>query len=61
MTAILRVTTCGSIDAGKSTLIGRPPAETGSVAEDLLDIAYRHLDLPSGRRPTTSTSVVGAC
>jgi len=87
MTPILRVIACGSVDDGKSTLIGRLLAETGSVPEDLLDfarrtrrggstisagevdyslltdgleaeheqgitidVAYRHLDLPSGRR-----------
>jgi bifunctional enzyme CysN/CysC len=78
---------CGSVDDGKSTLIGRLLAETGSVPEDQLetarrvrragsvipigevdftlltdgleaereqgitiDVAYRHLLLPSGRR-----------
>jgi bifunctional enzyme CysN/CysC len=87
MTAILRVVACGSVDDGKSTLIGRLLAETGSVPQDLLDfarrtrrggstipagevdyslltdgleaeheqgitidVAYRHMDLPSGRR-----------
>jgi bifunctional enzyme CysN/CysC len=87
MTAILRVVACGSVDDGKSTLIGRLLAETGSVPDDMLDharrtrrggstiapgeidyslltdgleaeheqgitidVAYRHLDLPSGRR-----------
>jgi bifunctional enzyme CysN/CysC len=84
---ILRVVACGSVDDGKSTLIGRLLAETGSVPDDQLDyarrtrrggstvaagevdyslltdglaaeheqgitidVAYRHLDLPSGRR-----------
>ena len=87
MVPILRVIACGSVDDGKSTLIGRLLAETGSVAVDLLDfarrarrggstiaagevdyslltdgleaeheqgitidVAYRQLDLPSGRR-----------
>ena len=87
MTPILRVIACGSVDDGKSTLIGRLLAETGSVPDDLLDfarrtrrggstvaagevdyslltdgleaeheqgitidVAYRHLYLPSGRR-----------
>jgi bifunctional enzyme CysN/CysC len=87
MAPILRVIACGSVDDGKSTLIGRLLAETGSVPDDLLDfarrtrrggstvpagevdyslltdgleaeheqgitidVAYRHLDLPSGRR-----------
>ena len=85
--AVLRVIACGSVDDGKSTLIGRLLAETGSVADDQLDfarrtrrggstiaagevdyslltdgleaeheqgitidVAYRQLDLPSGRR-----------
>jgi bifunctional enzyme CysN/CysC len=84
---VLRVLACGSVDDGKSTLIGRLLAETGSVPEDQLayarrtrrggstvppgevdyslltdglaaeheqgitiDVAYRHLDLPAGRR-----------
>lgn len=84
---IVRVVACGSVDDGKSTLIGRLLAETDSVPDDLLDyarttrrggsvvppgevdfslltdgleaehaggitidVAYRHLYLPSGRR-----------
>jgi bifunctional enzyme CysN/CysC len=84
---LIRVVACGSVDDGKSTLIGRLLAETGSVPEDQLetarrvrragsvipvgevdftlltdgleaereqgitiDVAYRHLLLPSGRR-----------
>src|SRR5213083_2801422 len=84
---LLRFIACGSVDDGKSTLIGRLLAETGSVPDDQLDyarrtrrggstvpagevdyslltdgleaeheqgitidVAYRHLDLPSGRR-----------
>lgn len=84
---IVRVVACGSVDDGKSTLIGRLLAETTSVPDDLLDqvrrtrrggstipigepdfslltdglegeqsqgitidVAYRHLYLPSGRR-----------
>ena len=85
--SVVRLIACGSVDDGKSTLIGRLLAETGSVPEDQLDyarrtrrggstvpagevdyslltdgleaeheqgitidVAYRHLDLPSGRR-----------
>jgi bifunctional enzyme CysN/CysC len=85
--SVLRLIACGSVDDGKSTLIGRLLAETGSVPDDQLDyarrtrrggstvpvgevdyslltdgleaeheqgitidVAYRHLDLPSGRR-----------
>jgi bifunctional enzyme CysN/CysC len=85
--AVLRMVACGSVDDGKSTLIGRMLAETDSVPIDQLeyarqtrrggstipvgevdyslltdgleaereqgitiDVAYRHMDLPSGRR-----------
>jgi bifunctional enzyme CysN/CysC len=85
--AVLRMVACGSVDDGKSTLIGRLLAETDSVPLDQLeyarrtrrggstipvgevdyslltdgleaereqgitiDVAYRHMDLPSGRR-----------
>ncbi len=85
--SVLHLIACGSVDDGKSTLIGRLLAETGSVPDDQLDyarrtrrggstvpagevdyslltdgleaeheqgitidVAYRHLDLPSGRR-----------
>jgi bifunctional enzyme CysN/CysC len=84
---LLRLIACGSVDDGKSTLIGRLLAETGSVPDDQLaharqvrrggsivpagevdyslitdgleaereqgitiDVAYRHLQLPNGRR-----------
>lgn len=86
-TPVVRLVTCGSVDDGKSTLIGRLLAETGSIPEDQLDyarrtrrggstipvgevdfslltdgleaereqgitidVAYRHMYLPSGRR-----------
>ena len=85
--AVLRMVACGSVDDGKSTLIGRLLVETNSVPIDQLeyarttrrggstipvgeidyslltdgleaereqgitiDVAYRHLNLPSGRR-----------
>ena len=85
--ALLRVVTCGSVDDGKSTLLGRLLAETDSLPDDIvesarftrrpgsavpvgeidyslvtdgleaerdqgitIDVAYRHLYLPSGRR-----------
>ncbi|MEY2634433.1 MAG: bifunctional enzyme CysN/cysC, partial [Actinomycetota bacterium] len=38
-TSILRILTCGSVDDGKSTLIGRLIAETRSVPEDVLESA----------------------
>lgn len=36
---IIRLVTCGSVDDGKSTLIGRLLVETGSVPEDTIDAA----------------------
>jgi bifunctional enzyme CysN/CysC len=36
---LLRFMTCGSVDDGKSTLIGRLLAETDSVPDDILDYA----------------------
>jgi bifunctional enzyme CysN/CysC len=87
VTPILHLVTCGSVDDGKSTLIGRLLAETDSVPIDQLDyarrtrrggstiavgeidyslltdgleaereqgitidVAYRHMNLPNGRR-----------
>jgi bifunctional enzyme CysN/CysC len=87
MSSILRVLTCGSVDDGKSTLIGRLAVETGNVPVDTIaaarsvrsggslvpageidysllndgleaereqgitiDVAYRSISLPSGRR-----------
>ena len=38
---VVRLVACGSVDDGKSTLIGRLLAETGSVPEDQLDYARR--------------------
>jgi bifunctional enzyme CysN/CysC len=86
-TPVLQLVTCGSVDDGKSTLIGRLLAETDSVPIDQLeyarrtrrggstipvgeidyslltdgleaereqgitiDVAYRHMNLPNGRR-----------
>jgi bifunctional enzyme CysN/CysC len=85
--SLIRLVACGSVDDGKSTLIGRLLADTDSVPEDTLqmartvrragstiplgeidlslltdgleaereqgitiDVAYRHLGLPDGRR-----------
>jgi bifunctional enzyme CysN/CysC len=87
LTPVLHLVTCGSVDDGKSTLIGRLLAETDSVPLDQLDyarrtrrggstipvgdidyslltdgleaereqgitidVAYRHMNLPNGRR-----------
>lgn len=87
MKPLIRIVTCGSVDDGKSTLLGRLLAQTGSLPADTvelarstrrpgsaipvgqidyslvtdgleaerdqgitIDVAYRHLYLPSGRR-----------
>ncbi len=87
LTPVLHLVTCGSVDDGKSTLVGRLLADTGSVPLDTLDyarrtrrggstiaagesdyslltdgleaereqgitidVAYRHMNLPNGRR-----------
>lgn len=46
--SLLRFITCGSVDDGKSTLIGRVLFETGAVSDDLLDA----LDVDSARHGT---------
>jgi bifunctional enzyme CysN/CysC len=37
--SLIRIVTCGSVDDGKSTLIGRLLAETGSIPEDIVESA----------------------
>lgn len=39
MAPLIRIVTCGSVDDGKSTLIGRLLAETGSIPEDIVESA----------------------
>ncbi len=93
LTPVLHLVTCGSVDDGKSTLIGRLLSETGSVPLDTLeyarrtrrggstipvgeidyslltdgleaereqgitiDVAYRHMNLPNGRRVLVADS-----
>ncbi|MFM1917186.1 MAG: hypothetical protein RJB01_701 [Actinomycetota bacterium] len=93
ITPVLHLVTCGSVDDGKSTLIGRLLADTGSVPIDTLeyarrtrrggstipvgeidyslltdgleaereqgitiDVAYRHMNLPNGRRVLVADS-----
>jgi len=93
LTPVLHLVTCGSVDDGKSTLIGRLLAETNSVPLDTLeyakrtrrggstipvgdidyslltdgleaereqgitiDVAYRHMNLPNGRRVLVADS-----
>jgi bifunctional enzyme CysN/CysC len=41
MVSVLRVIACGSVDDGKSTLIGRLLAKTGGATDDQLDYARR--------------------
>ena len=41
LTPVLHLVTCGSVDDGKSTLIGRLLAETNSVPIDTLEYARR--------------------
>ncbi|TKK77324.1 adenylyl-sulfate kinase, partial [Herbidospora galbida] len=41
MVAVLRVVACGSVDDGKSTLIGRLLANTGGATDDQLDYARK--------------------
>ncbi len=93
LTPVIHLVTCGSVDDGKSTLIGRLLAETDSVPLDTLeyarrtrrggstipvgeidyslltdgleaereqgitiDVAYRHMNLPNGRRVLVADS-----
>ncbi len=93
LTPVLHLVTCGSVDDGKSTLIGRLLSETNSVPLDTLeyarrtrrggstipvgeidyslltdgleaereqgitiDVAYRHMNLPNGRRVLVADS-----
>lgn len=37
MASLIRIVTCGSVDDGKSTLIGRLLAETGSIPDDIVE------------------------
>ena len=37
--ALIRLVACGSVDDGKSTLIGRLLADTDSVPDDTLEMA----------------------
>jgi sulfate adenylyltransferase subunit 1 len=45
---ILRFNTCGSVDDGKSTLIGRLLYDSKSLMEDQLDVLERSADLTGG-------------
>ena len=45
---ILRFTTCGSVDDGKSTLIGRLLYDSKSLMEDQLEALERSADITGG-------------
>ena len=45
---LLRVITCGSVDDGKSTLIGRLLHDAGAVSDDQL-AALREMSCPAGQ------------
>ncbi len=54
--SLIRLVACGSVDDGKSTLIGRLLADTDSVPEDTLERRAR-CAAPGRRSPwATSTS-----
>ena len=46
-TELLRFTTAGSVDDGKSTLIGRLLYDSKSIFEDQYAVSYTHLTLPT--------------
>ncbi|HRI16323.1 MAG TPA: GTP-binding protein, partial [Verrucomicrobiota bacterium] len=45
---LLRFNTCGSVDDGKSTLIGRLLYDTKSLMEDQLEALERSADITGG-------------
>ena len=47
---ILRFNTCGSVDDGKSTLIGRLLYDSKSLMEDQLEALERSADITGGGR-----------
>ena len=51
---LLRFITCGSVDDGKSTLIGRLLYDTKMIYEDQLVAARSRLEDASARRAATS-------
>ena len=56
---ILRLNTCGSVDDGKSTLIGRLLYDTRSLMEDQIEALERSADLTGGGRIDLSTLTDG--
>ena len=62
--AIIRLVTCGSVDDGKSTLIGRLLVETDSVPDDTIAAARdvrRAGSKPSASRASQSTLPIARC
>ena len=70
ITPVVRLVTCGSVDDGKSTLIGRLLAETGSIPEDQLEYARQtrrggstipvgEVDFSHGNRRTAAPGLPG--
>ncbi|MCP4951575.1 MAG: sulfate adenylyltransferase, partial [Proteobacteria bacterium] len=47
-TDLLRFNTCGSVDDGKSTLIGRLLYDSKSIMEDQMDALERSADITGG-------------
>ena len=67
---LLRFSTAGSVDDGKSTLIGRLLYDSKSLMEDQLEALQRSADItggwslvprPSVRRPNHHTDTLNAC
>jgi sulfate adenylyltransferase subunit 1 len=56
---ILRLNTCGSVDDGKSTLIGRLLYDSRSLMEDQIEALERSADLTGGGRLDLSTLTDG--
>ncbi len=56
---ILRLNTCGSVDDGKSTLIGRLLYDSRSLMEDQIEALERSADLTGGGRIDLSTVTDG--
>ena len=56
---ILRLNTCGSVDDGKSTLIGRLLYDSRSLMEDQIEALERSADLTGGGRIDLSTLTDG--
>src|SRR5512143_950595 len=56
---ILRLNTCGSVDDGKSTLIGRLLYDSRSLMEDQIEALERSADITGGGRIDLSTLTDG--